>query len=448
MSSRQRSMTTSRIGRLSMMGRLAGDLAGGMVSEGARQLARGQRPSLGSALLTSRNVTRLGERLSEMRGAAMKVGQLLSMDSGEVLPKEFSALLARLREDAHQMPLGDVADVLNAAWGEGWDRRFTRFAFTPIAAASIGQVHAGELRDGRRVAVKIQYPGIRASIDSDVDNVATLLGLFKVLPPEIDIAPLLDEAKQQLHDEADYTQEAAALQTFAAHLEGDARYQVPHVVDELSGEDVLTMEFLDGAPIESVAELSRERIDDVAADLVHLAFREVFDWGLVQTDPNFANYLYHDANGCIQLLDFGATRRYPAERRDALRGMLDACVDGSDDDVLAAAANVGYIADDPDDYKRTIVALLRTATEPLRAAAYRFGGSDLAQRMSDIVVEMRLRSRYGRLPPTDILFLHRKLAGLYLLLARLRARVDVRALACAHTASAEERKPVARLARA
>ena len=160
----------------------------------------------------------------------MKVGQLLSMDSGEILPAEFSSLLARLREDAHHMPLGDVARILGSHWGEGWDGRFRRFGFTPVAAASIGQVHAAELRDGRRLAVKIQYPGVRESIDSDVDNVATLLNLFRILPDGLDIAPLLDEAKRQLHVEADYREEAASLGQFARHLEGDPRFEVPTVV--------------------------------------------------------------------------------------------------------------------------------------------------------------------------------------------------------------------------
>ena len=231
-----------------------------------------------------------------------------------------------------------------------------------------------------------------------------------------------------MHNEADYRQEADAIRAFAAHLANE-RFDVPQVVEAFSGENVLAMEYLAGDPIETLADQSRERVDATAASLVELAFNELFDWGLVQTDPNFANYLFDRETGRVQLLDFGATRHYPADRRDALRQLLDACVDGDDTDVADAATRVGYIDDDPDDYRRTIVELLRTATEPARAPdAYRFGTSELAQRMSDIVVEMRLRSRYGRLPPTDVLFLHRKLGGLYLLLSRLRARVPVGAL--------------------
>jgi predicted unusual protein kinase regulating ubiquinone biosynthesis (AarF/ABC1/UbiB family) len=426
----QRRLPASRVGRLSLMGKLAGGLAGGMLSEGARQLASGQRPSLSGALLTPGNMARIGDRLSEMRGAAMKVGQLLSMDSGEVLPAELSQLLARLREDAHQMPLGEVNKALKSAWGDGWDRQFSRFNFKPIAAASIGQVHEAQLRDGPRLAVKIQYPGVRRSIDSDVDNVATLLRLFKLLPEGLDVGLLLEQAKQQLHVEADYQLEAEALKTFARHLDGDGRFELPTTIDELSSRDVLAMGFLDGAPIESLQEQSRATRNDVALNLVELALREVFDWGLVQTDPNFANYLFAADSGRIQLLDFGATRRYGEDRLKALHALFGACIDGDDRDIAAAAVAIGYLADeDPAVYRDAIVALLKTATEPARTPGdYHFGSTDLAQRMSDIVVEMRLRNRFNRLPPTDILFLHRKLGGLYLLLSRLKAAVPVRSL--------------------
>ena len=187
----ERRLTTSRLGRLAMLGRLAGGIATGAISEGARQLASGKRPTLGGVMLTPANGDRLAKRLAEMRGAAMKVGQRLSMDSGEVLPPELSAVLARLREDAHAMPLGQVAEVLNAAWGKGWQKQFQRFVFKPIAAASIGQVHEAQLKDGRRLAVKLQYPGIRESIDADVDNVATLLNTFRILPQGLESLAVL-----------------------------------------------------------------------------------------------------------------------------------------------------------------------------------------------------------------------------------------------------------------
>ena len=436
----QRRITSSRLGRLGQLGRLAGGIAGGMVGEGARRIAQGQRPSFGDLLLTPANAQRLADRLSEMRGAAMKVGQLLSMDSGQVLPPELSTLLARLREDAHQMPLGEVARVLEAGWGGGWDARFARFRFTPIAAASIGQVHEARLKDGRRLAIKLQYPGVRESIDADVDNVASLLRMARALPDDLDFAPLLDEAKRQLHLEADYRTEAAALRRYAGHLGDDTRFALPQVVDELSTREILAMDYLDGRPIEALLEQPARRRESAAAALTELALREVFDWGLVQTDPNFANYLYDPAADRIQLLDFGATREYPGERRSALRQLLAACLDGDERDIVDAALRVGYLDDDDAPaYRSSIVRLLRTATEPARSdAPFRFASSDLAQRMGDILVEMRVHSGFGRLPPPDVLFLHRKLGGLYLLLSRLEAHIAVRPLLEPYTALPDE----------
>jgi predicted unusual protein kinase regulating ubiquinone biosynthesis (AarF/ABC1/UbiB family) len=428
----ERRVTASRIGRLGQLGRLAGGIAGGMLAEGARQVVSGKRPSVNGLLFTPENAHRLAERLSEMRGAAMKVGQLLSMDSGEVLPRELSTILERLRENAHSMPLGQVNQVLKRTWGGDWQQHFERFSFTPIAAASIGQVHDAMLKDGRRVAIKLQYPGIRQSIDSDVDNVAGLLRMSRLVPEGLDVTPLLQEAKRQLHAEADYRAEAQALQQFRSKLADDTRFATPEVVDSLSNQDVLTMSFLAGRPIETAADLPPARRNGIALDLTMLAFREVFEWGLVQTDPNFANYLVDSDSDRIALLDFGATRVYPQATVASLRQLFHACIEGSDADVVEAAAKVGYLTPaDGRQYSQSIVRLLRTATEPARYREhYRFGSSDMAQRMGDILVELRLRGEVaGRLPPPEILFLHRKLSGLYLLLTRLRAVVPVHELA-------------------
>ncbi len=425
---------SSRLSRLSMLGKLVGGIAGGVVSEGARQLAGGNRPALDSLLLSPANARRLTDRLSEMRGAAMKVGQLISMDSGHLLPPEFSDVLTRLREDAHRMPLGQVANALTSAWGQGWETGFKRFSFTPLAAASIGQVHQAELKDGRRLAIKIQYPGIRKSIDSDVDNVGALLKVFKLVPSGLDVEPLLEEAKLQLHREADYSQEAEALNRFARKLTDDDRFEVPNVVDSHTTQDVLSMTYLNGVPVDSLSEYMLSERNRVAAALLDLALTEVFDWGLVQTDPNFSNYLYQPETGKIQLLDFGAVREYSPERLASLHRLLAACLEGSETDIEKAAQTVGYLEDDnPKTYRAMVVGLLLLVTEPLRAPqGYTFGRPDLALRMKDRLIELRMHSEVGSLPPPDVLFLHRKLGGLYLLLTLLRVKLPVREIVESH----------------
>lgn len=437
----RKNVTTSRLGRLSLLGKLAGGIVGGMVGEGARQLAKGKRPGLSSLLLTPANAHRLTHRLSEMRGAAMKVGQLLSMDSGQILPPELSEILARLRDSAHRMPSTQVTAVLQGAWGRNWQSGFRHFGFEPIAAASIGQVHRAVLQDGRRLAIKVQYPGISRSIDSDVDNVAALLRAFNLIPQEMNFLPVLQEAKRQLHAEADYRLEAQALDRFTGYLSDDPRFELPLVVQSLTTNEVLAMTYMDGAPIETLTARPGTVRNAAASAILELAIREVFDWGFVQTDPNFANYLYQTGSGRIQLLDFGATREYSEAQRHALRSLLDACLDGCDSDIEKAAAEVGYLGPgDPPGYRQGILALLRDATEPVRApGSYSFGTSELADRMRDRLVQMRLHEKFWRLPPTGILFLHRKLGGLYMLLTRLRARVGVRdLLAVLHDGQAEK----------
>lgn len=151
----------SRLSRLARLGGLASGVAGGMLAEGLRQLAQGRRPSVSELLLTPANARRVTDQLAQLRGAAMKVGQLLSMDAGDLLPPELADILARLRADARPMPMSQLVTVLEASWGPGWEKQFRRFSFTPMAAASIGQVHAAETLDGQPLAIKVQYPGVR-----------------------------------------------------------------------------------------------------------------------------------------------------------------------------------------------------------------------------------------------------------------------------------------------
>ncbi len=399
-----------------------------MAAEGMRQLSSGSLPNPADLLLTPQNATRLAERLSDLRGAAMKVGQLLSMEAGDLLPPELSAVLARLREDAHQMPLGQVASVLEQAWGEGWPKRFKRFNFQPLAAASNGQVHEAFTRSGHHLAIKIQYPGIRNSIDSDADNAARLLSLVRALPDQTDVSTLLSEAKRQLHEEANYLQEAEKLETYRGHLGEHPLFTMPEVVHQWTTPEVLSMSYLSGESPDRLESEPRAERNLVAKELLQLAIRELFDWGLVQTDPNFTNYRYDRQSGKIGLLDFGAVRRYGQAQVEILRRLLTASINNDREAVLDAAVAAGYVDPaDPSVYQEGVVGLLLDATEPARHPGdYDFDGSSLAVRISEKVMAMRLESRCWRMPSTDLLFLHRKLGGLYMLFSKLRARIPVR----------------------
>jgi Predicted unusual protein kinase len=221
---------------------VAESLAGGVALGAAREAVAGRRPRLADLLLTPANAARFARELSHLRGAAMKMGQLLSMDAGEMLPPEIAEAFAHLRADAQHMPPKQLRAALDRRWGRGWLDRFERFDPRPMAAASIGQVHRATTKDGRDLAIKIQYPGVRESIDSDVANMATLIRMAGAPPEGLDMGPLLDEARRQLRDEADYAREGAYLDRYGALLADDPEFVVPRRHADFTTEDVLAMD--------------------------------------------------------------------------------------------------------------------------------------------------------------------------------------------------------------
>lgn len=430
----QSAVPDGRLARMSKLGSLAAGLAAGMLAEGARKLAAGERPRARDLLLTPANAQRVADQLAQLRGAAMKVGQLLSMDAGQLMPPELATILARLREDARTMPMSQVVTVLEKHWGKGWENRFERFSFTPVAAASIGQVHRASSCDHRPLAIKIQYPGVRQSIDSDVDNVATLLRLSGLLPKHLDIAPLLSDAKQQLHAEADYQAEAEQTRRFARLLHDSPDFALPEPDMSLTAPDILVMSWVEGVAVESLTDAPQATRDQIMTLLLGLLFRELFEFRLIQTDPNFANYRFDPVSGRIGLLDFGATRAYAPTVVEAYRMLMSGAQRQHTPSMDQAAQAIGYFkADIGARQREAVLSLFSTACEPLRQqGAYDFGASDLAQRIRDAGFQLSADKNMWHTPPADALFLHRKLGGLYLLATRLRARVDVTRIAEAY----------------
>ncbi|HSD52945.1 MAG TPA: AarF/ABC1/UbiB kinase family protein [Burkholderiales bacterium] len=436
MTSKRRASGTAvpqtRLGRLVRLGLAAGEIAVGGAVEGLKRLASAQPIGGGSVFLTAASAERLAARLARLRGAAMKLGQLLSLEGEDAMPPEFAGALATLRSGASPMPAAQLHRVLGREWGARWVGRFAAFDEEPVAAASIGQVHRARTADGRDVAIKVQYPGVARSIDSDVDNVAVLLRLLNLLPLEIEIGGLVAEAKRQLHEEADYLAEARHLARFRRLVADEPRLAVPRVHTDLTTQRVLAMDYVHGEPLETLidAGVPQSARNEIGALLQRLVFRELFEFRAMQTDPNFANYLWDRDAARVVLLDFGATREFPRAFVEHFRAISRAVVAGNRARIRALAIEIGYLGpEDSRERAEAVVEVIQLVCEPLRhSGPYDFAGSDLPSRVRSLGFDLAFRKGLLRAPPPETLFLHRKLVGSFLLLARIGARVNAHAL--------------------
>ncbi|MEM7358780.1 MAG: AarF/ABC1/UbiB kinase family protein [Pseudomonadota bacterium] len=426
----EKAVPKSRINRFSRVAKMVSGVAGGMLAEGARQISEGKRPKMSDMVLTPGNAQRVAKQLAAMRGAAMKVGQLLSMETDALLPEELTTILAQLRDNALSMPRSQLNQAMVDSFGEKWQDQFKDFDYQPLAAASIGQVHQAVTLDDEDIVLKIQYPGVVDSIDSDVDNIAWVLRISNLLPAHMEIDDLLEDAKKQLHEEADYILEGQHLAAFYQTLVEDDRYLVPWYYEQLSTDTVLAMEYLEGEPIESVEDLAQPERNQLMGNLLELVFKELFELRLMQTDPNFANYRYQRDTQQIVLLDFGATRSFKQQFVMDYKRLIRAVIAKDDDQVIAAADRLGYKASAAsEEYRRFLVEVFYIALEPfVLDEDFDFANSALSERLSELSDRAYNFKEFWQTPPTDILYLHRKLGGMFLLATRMRADVNCHAL--------------------
>jgi predicted unusual protein kinase regulating ubiquinone biosynthesis (AarF/ABC1/UbiB family) len=427
-SSRQR---TSRVpeGRAERIARVAGlfaAIAGESAIEALRRIA-GAGEKDAPLLLTRASARRVADTLADLRGAAMKLGQLLSLQGDDLLSPGLRETLATLQSHAHFMPEAQVRQVLQLELGRDWKKRFADFDFEPLAAASIGQVHAARAADGRELALKIQYPGVERSIDGDVDNLALLLRALRLVPPGLDVDSVLPELKEELRREADYAREARSQEQYRQLVGDDPGVLVPCVHPDLSTHRVLATDRVRALPIEDLRSPSHpQRLrDEVGAKLLRLVFRELFEFRFVQTDPNFGNYLYEPEHRRVALLDFGSVRSFSRHFTDRYRQLIAATVAGECGEVEERARELGLLRGDESAEGRAAFAhlSLRVAEPLARPGPFDFRAAQLAREVRELGVDAYTR-RGLHAPPTELIFLHRKLAGTYLLLAHIGARVD------------------------
>ena len=257
-----------------------------------------------------------------------------------------------------------------------------------------------------------------------------IIRIAGLVPKGVDIAPMLAEAKRQLHEEADYECEGRRLAEFGALLADRPEFAAPALHEDLTRKNILAMDYVEGGPIDDLDTAPQAERDRVMTLLIGLLFRELFEFRLMQTDPNFANYLYAPATGRIVLLDFGATRAFPEDFVALYRRLLRAGMADDRSGLRAAALEIGFLAPDaPAGLERAMLEMFELSIEPLRQEApFDFGASDLVVRLRDAGMALAQYREHFILPPMDTLFLQRKFGGIYLLATRLRARVALRGL--------------------
>ncbi|KAJ4328038.1 hypothetical protein N0V84_001568 [Fusarium piperis] len=424
---RESKVPSSRISRIWNYGGLAAGMLGGAMTEGISRAFGGGGE--GSILLSGKNMERLVAKLSRMRGAALKLGQMMSFQDTKMLPAPIQEVLQRVQDRADYMPAWQRDRVLAANLGAEWRDLFSEFEEKPIAAASIGQVHKAVLKNGNRVAVKIQFPGVADSINSDLDNLSILLTATKLLPKGLYLNKTIDNARLELGWECDYEREAQCAQRYQELLSSEQDvFLVPSVYPEASGKQVLTMDFMDGIGVTRITSFTQEQRDWIGTQILRLCLREITEFHFMQTDPNWTNFLYNADLEKLELLDFGASREYPQEFVTQYVQLLAAASRSDKAVVKELSEKLGYLTGLE---SRTMVEAhtksVLTLAEPFLASApevYDFKDQTITERVKALIPVM-LNERLAP-PPEETYSLHRKLSGAFLLCAKLGSKVRCR----------------------
>ena len=408
-------ITSGRTRRIWSVGRLTTSVGGSYLWDALKRPFRSASRSEQALLETHiRNAQRVVARSHELRGAFMKLTQMLSMRS-DLFPPEALDVLSVVQSQVPPMPYAKVRRVLTEELGAPPEEKFRRFEHEAFAAASLGQVHRATLASGEPVAVKVQYPGVAETVRQDVKNVRTLLRIFTgiardVMRQDVDPEEVARELETRLDEELDYLQEAANMERFRRLLADDPEVMIPRLHPTLTTPRVLTMQYLEGYPLQDIMApgVDEDLKDWVGVKLYTLLWRQVLELGALHADPHPGNYLvtHHPRLG---ILDFGSVRIFEPEIRAGYLHLARALLAHDDAEIGAACSTLGFVGagDDPAGFVR----MIHIICEPLeRDGPFDPRRYDLMDRAAQ-VTQVALTHRVFRAPGHHV-FLMRALLGL------------------------------------
>lgn len=393
--------------------------------------------------MLSKQAQYLVEELGQLKGSVVKIGQVMALYGEHFLPPEVTEALHTLEDQTSALDWSVIEQTLISELGAD---RLAQLDIEeePIGAASLAQVHRARRRsDGLEICLKVQYPGVARAVDTDLDAVAQLLKLARVVSLGPDFDEWLDEVRSMMHREVDYDLEARTTESFRQKLGDDARFVVPRVLPEFSNARVMTSTYEPGHSLTSstVQALSLERRTELGKAALSLFLSELFLWGEIQTDPNFGNYRIRlGSDGVpdqIVLLDFGAVQRYDETLLNPVRCMIQAAYERDLQAVIESGIELRFMDRSwPDDVLARFGEVCIAVLEPLSSESvekpdyalnangeYRWKQSDLPNRVARQATRSAI-SRYFRVPPREFIFLNRKLVGVYTFISVLCAEFN------------------------
>lgn len=380
-------------------------------------------------ILAGKNSDSVLENLSELKGVPQKIGQMLSMDVTQYVPEEFKEKLKPLQGEGKELDSNAIKDILRKELGKEKFAAIENFELRALGAGSIGQVHKAQV-SGKHVVFKVQYPEIKKSIETDIALLTPLSSVYEFIRPQAkDFSILLKETRSMLLSELDYELEKNHLHFFREKLQADKRYDVPAVIEEFSNERILCMEYHHGQPLSEMiksTELTGELKKKTAAALLELFIDEFLVWGKVQTDPNFANYLIDNENKII-LLDFGAVKSFDQSFRNLYMDLLVAGYHGDDEKILFYGEKLGLVsAADRKEAVALFISFMKDVLSYFHAEKnpMNFSDEEITQRLLVTGWKLFKEQRISN-PHADLVFLHRKLGGLFSLLKEMKVEIDL-----------------------